>query len=93
MAVVVRNSITGPSTRYCLVSTGGLVLAGAGDGQHAFRLQELEGVAGVLCPFLFGDGEDFVFKIGLTHVEEALPGHGAVLHSLFFRDHVQDRIH
>ena len=72
---------------------GGLVLAGAGDGQLAFRLQQLQGIRRILRAFLFRDSQYLVFEVGLAHVEQALPGHGRVLHPLFFRHQVQHRIH
>ena len=52
------------------------ILAGAGDGEFAFALQELEGVARLLGSFFLDYGKDTVFEILLAQVVEALPGHG-----------------
>ena len=40
---------------------GRSIFAGRGDGELAFRLQELQGVACARSPVLLGDGEDLVF--------------------------------
>ena len=71
----------------------GRVLAGRGDGELALALQQLEGVAGALCPLLLGDRQDLVLEVGLSHVEEALPGHRRVLDPLLFRHEGQHRLH
>ena len=71
---------------------GGRVLAGRGDGQLTFGLEELQGVGGPLGTLLFGDGEYLVGQIGLPHVEEALAGHRRVGHPLLGRHQLENRI-
>ena len=68
------------------------VLAGAGDGELAFALQELEGVARLLGSLLLDDGKDMVLEVGLAQVVEALAGHGGVLDALFLREHARARL-
>ena len=50
------------------------VLARAGDGQPPFALQELERVAGLRDPFLFGQGQDLVLQLRASHVVQRLAG-------------------
>ena len=71
----------------------GGILAGAGDGELTFRLQQLHRVAGLLRAFLLHDGEDLMLEVRLAQVVEALPGHGAVLDALLLREHRQHRLH
>ena len=72
---------------------GGRVFSGAGNGQLAFRLQELQGVAGAARTLLLDDGENLVLEIRLAHVEKALPGHRRILDPLLLRHEGQHRIH
>jgi len=81
-AVLLRHEVAGVG-----------VLAGARNGQLAFALQELQGVARAARALFLGDGEDLVFQIGLAHVEQALPGHRAVLDALFLGHEGEHRIH
>ena len=69
------------------------VFARARDGELAFRLQELQRIARFLRAFFLHDREHLVFEILLAQVVEALPGHGAVLHALLFREHREHRLH
>ncbi|OTA15313.1 hypothetical protein Xbed_03604 [Xenorhabdus beddingii] len=70
-----------------------LILAGARHRQLAVRLQQLQRIGGLPYPFFFGDGEDFMLEISFTQIEQALPGHGAVLNAFFCRYQAQYRIH
>ena len=72
---------------------GGRVLAGAGNGQLAFALQELQGVAGLLRPGFLHDRKDFVLQIRFTEIVKALAGHGAILDPFLLREEVQHRVH
>ena len=69
------------------------VFAGAGYRQLALGLQELQGVAGARGAFFFGNGQDLVLELGLAHVEQALPGHGAVLDAFFLGHEGQHGVH
>ena len=70
------------------------VLAGGGDRQLAFGLEELQGVAGLLRAFLLRDGEDLVTEaLALAEVEERLPRQSRVLLALFLRDEAEDGFH
>src|SRR5208283_730269 len=77
----------------CHVLTAHRVLAGGGDLQHAFRLQQLQRVGGAARAFLFGYGQNLVLQVFLPHVEQRLAGHGRVLLALLFRHEVQHRFH
>ena len=69
------------------------VLAGRGDAQLAFRLQQLQRVGGAACALLFRDGQDFMFQILFAHVKQRLPGHRRVLHPVLCGNKGQHRIH
>ena len=70
------------------------VLAGGGDRELAFGLEELQRVAGLLRAFLLGDGEDLVPEaLALAEVEERLPREGRVLLALLLRDEAEDGFH
>jgi len=44
------------------------ILAGRGDGELSFRLQEFERVTGLFRSFLFADGQHLVFERGASDV-------------------------
>ena len=69
------------------------VFAGAGDGQLTLGLQQLQGVTRSRRAFFFDDGQRLVFQVGLAHVEQALPGHGAVFHFVFLGDEGEYGVH
>ena len=94
-AVEARKIITGPSTRYSFVTSrpGAGVLAGGGDRDLAFALEELQGVAGPLRSFLFDDGQDLVLEVLPFEVEERVLGEGRVLLAVLLRDEGEDGFH
>jgi hypothetical protein len=69
------------------------VFAGRGDIQLAFRLQQLQRIAGAFRALLLRDGQDLVLEIFLPHVKQRLPGHRRVAFPLFFRHEVEHRFH
>ena len=69
------------------------VLAGRGDRQRALALQQLQRIRRLPHAFFLGDGEDLVLEVAFADVEQALPGHRAVVHALAFRHQRQQRVH
>ena len=69
------------------------VLAGARDGEFAFALQELEGVAGFFRALFLDDGEYLVFEVALAEIVKALAGHGGVFHLLLGGEERQHGVH
>ena len=69
------------------------VFAGAGNGQLAFALQELQGVAGAFGPLLLHNGEHLVLQVAVAEIVKALAGHGAVFDALLLRHKVQNGVH
>ena len=80
--VLLRNEIAGHR-----------VFAGAGDGEFAFGLQQLQGIAGAGSALFFHYRQRLVFQVGFAHVEQALAGHSAVFHFVFFGHEGQHRVH
>ena len=81
MAVVVSISITGPFTVYCFVTVLPLASSLPVDAivNSPSDCNSLSAYAAPAHTFFFRDGEDLVLQVGFTEVEQALPGHGAVL--------------
>lgn len=58
---------------------GGFVLAGAGNGQFAVRLQQFQDIGRLANARFLGDGQNLVLQIRFAKIEKAPAGHGAVL--------------
>ncbi|MNN41705.1 hypothetical protein D3C81_1558390 [compost metagenome] len=56
-------------------------------------MQQLQRIRRLAHPFFFRYRQYFVLKAGFTQVVQALPGHGAVLDTLFFRHQPQNGVH
>ena len=75
------------------VPAGVRVFAGAGDGQHTFRLQQFQRIGRVMRALLLHDGQHLVLEVGFAHVKERLAGHGGVLNALFFGQEREHSLH
>ena len=76
-----------------LHAAGVRVLARRGDGEFALRLQELQGVAGLLRALLFHDGENLVPKVRVAQVIERLARQRRVFDALLRRHEREFRLH
>ncbi len=65
----------------------------AGEDQGAVRLQQLQGIRGILGPLLLGYRQDLVPKAVLAQVIERFRRNRAVAPGILIRHHAHDRIH